>query len=213
MQNIRQNLFFAFVYNALGVPIAAGALYPAFGILLSPMIAAAAMSLSSVSVIANALRLRRASVVKSKRLWIALAVLALAIQLVPYRPEANPAVLGEPALGFSAHARALLSRVQELPQPRDRVALVCRDRAQLVAAAARRRRGAQALRRLGVGSQEEQTRRRGGVGGPRRVDAALVLPPVAPRRSALGARATGARRGPRLDVRRCRGGQESAHEH
>jgi Cu+-exporting ATPase len=59
--NIRQNLFFAFVYNALGVPIAAGALYPAFGILLSPMFAAAAMSLSSVSVIANALRLRRIS--------------------------------------------------------------------------------------------------------------------------------------------------------
>jgi Cu+-exporting ATPase len=59
MTNIRQNLFFAFVYNVLGVPIAAGALYPSFGILLSPMIAAAAMSFSSVSVIANALRLRR----------------------------------------------------------------------------------------------------------------------------------------------------------
>ena len=59
MRNIRQNLFFAFVYNALGVPIAAGVLYPFFGLLLSPMIAAAAMSLSSVSVIANALRLRR----------------------------------------------------------------------------------------------------------------------------------------------------------
>jgi Cu+-exporting ATPase len=59
MRNIRQNLFFAFAYNALGVPIAAGVLYPAFGILLSPMIAAAAMSASSVSVIANALRLRR----------------------------------------------------------------------------------------------------------------------------------------------------------
>jgi Cu+-exporting ATPase len=59
MRNIRQNLFFAFVYNALGVPIAAGVLYPWFGVLLSPMIAAAAMSLSSVSVIANALRLRR----------------------------------------------------------------------------------------------------------------------------------------------------------
>jgi Cu+-exporting ATPase len=58
MRNIRQNLFFAFVYNALGVPIAAGALYPAFGLLLSPMIAAAAMSFSSVSVIGNALRLR-----------------------------------------------------------------------------------------------------------------------------------------------------------
>ncbi|MDJ0934476.1 MAG: copper-translocating P-type ATPase [Kiloniellales bacterium] len=57
--NIRQNLFFAFVYNALGVPLAAGALYPVFGLLLSPMIAAAAMSLSSVSVIGNALRLRR----------------------------------------------------------------------------------------------------------------------------------------------------------
>ena len=59
MANIRQNLAFAFGYNALGVPIAAGALYPAFGILPSPMIAAAAMSLSSVSVIGNALRLRR----------------------------------------------------------------------------------------------------------------------------------------------------------
>ena len=59
MRNIRQNLFFAFIYNALGVPIAAGALYPFFGILLSPMIAGAAMSFSSVSVIANALRLRR----------------------------------------------------------------------------------------------------------------------------------------------------------
>ena len=58
MRNIRQNLFFAFIYNALGVPIAAGLLYPFFGILLSPMIAAAAMSLSSVSVIGNALRLR-----------------------------------------------------------------------------------------------------------------------------------------------------------
>lgn len=58
MRNIRQNLFFAFVYNALGVPLAAGVLYPVFGLLLSPMIAAAAMSFSSVSVIANALRLR-----------------------------------------------------------------------------------------------------------------------------------------------------------
>jgi Cu+-exporting ATPase len=58
MRNIRQNLFFAFVYNALGVPIAAGVLYPFLGLLLSPMIAAAAMSFSSVSVIANALRLR-----------------------------------------------------------------------------------------------------------------------------------------------------------
>jgi Cu+-exporting ATPase len=58
MKNIRQNLFFAFVYNTIGVPIAAGVLYPAFGLLLSPMIAAAAMSFSSVSVIANALRLR-----------------------------------------------------------------------------------------------------------------------------------------------------------
>jgi Cu+-exporting ATPase len=59
MRNIKQNLFFAFVYNAAGVPIAAGVLYPFFGILLSPMIAAAAMSLSSVSVVSNALRLRR----------------------------------------------------------------------------------------------------------------------------------------------------------
>jgi Cu+-exporting ATPase len=60
MKNIKQNLFFAFIYNSLGVPIAAGVLYPFFGILLSPMIAAAAMSFSSVSVIGNALRLRRA---------------------------------------------------------------------------------------------------------------------------------------------------------
>lgn len=58
MSNIRQNLFFAFIYNAAGVPIAAGVLYPTFGILLSPIIAAAAMALSSVSVVGNALRLR-----------------------------------------------------------------------------------------------------------------------------------------------------------
>jgi P-type Cu+ transporter len=62
MSNIRQNLFFAFVYNVLGVPVAAGVLYPFFGLLLSPMIASAAMTFSSVSVIANALRLRRAAV-------------------------------------------------------------------------------------------------------------------------------------------------------
>jgi Cu+-exporting ATPase len=58
MRNIRQNLVLAFVYNVLGVPIAAGILYPAFGLLLNPMVAAAAMSLSSVSVVGNALRLR-----------------------------------------------------------------------------------------------------------------------------------------------------------
>ncbi len=62
MRNIRQNLFFAFAYNALGVPIAAGVLYPLFGLLLSPMIAAAAMSFSSVSVVSNALRLRKMSI-------------------------------------------------------------------------------------------------------------------------------------------------------
>jgi Cu+-exporting ATPase len=62
MRNIRQNLFFAFVYNSLGVPIAAGVLYPVFGLLLSPMIAAAAMSFSSVSVISNALRLRTSKI-------------------------------------------------------------------------------------------------------------------------------------------------------
>ena len=61
MRNIRQNLAFAFFYNALGIPVAAGALYPLFGILPSPVVAALAMSLSSVSVIANALRLRGAS--------------------------------------------------------------------------------------------------------------------------------------------------------
>ena len=59
MRNIRENLFFAFIYNALGVSLAAGVLYPAFGLLLSPMIAAAAMTFSSVSVIGNALRLRK----------------------------------------------------------------------------------------------------------------------------------------------------------
>src|SRR5262249_44409673 len=58
MRNVQQNLFFAFVYNALGVPVAAGVLYPVFGVLLSPIIAAAAMALSSVSVVGNALRLR-----------------------------------------------------------------------------------------------------------------------------------------------------------
>ena len=62
MRNIKQNLFFAFVYNALGVPIAAGVLYPFFGILLSPIIAAAAMSFSSVSVVGYALRLRKAKI-------------------------------------------------------------------------------------------------------------------------------------------------------
>jgi Cu2+-exporting ATPase len=62
MGNIKQNLFFALVYNTLGVPIAAGVLYPFFGLLLSPMIAALAMSFSSVSVIANALRLRNADI-------------------------------------------------------------------------------------------------------------------------------------------------------
>ena len=60
MRNIRQNLFFAFIYNALGIPVAAGVLYPVFNVLLSPILAGAAMSLSSVSVIANALRLRSA---------------------------------------------------------------------------------------------------------------------------------------------------------
>ena len=61
MKNIKQNLFFAFIYNIMGVPIAAGILFPVFGLLLSPMIAAAAMSFSSVSVIVNSLRLRRIS--------------------------------------------------------------------------------------------------------------------------------------------------------
>jgi Cu+-exporting ATPase len=61
MRNIKQNLFFAFFYNALGVPIAAGVLYPFLGLLLSPMFAGAAMSMSSVSVVTNALRLRRLS--------------------------------------------------------------------------------------------------------------------------------------------------------
>jgi Cu2+-exporting ATPase len=62
LRNIRENLFFAFLYNSIGVPVAAGVLYPFFGILLSPMIAAAAMSFSSVSVIANSLRLRNAKI-------------------------------------------------------------------------------------------------------------------------------------------------------
>jgi Cu+-exporting ATPase len=60
MRNVKQNLFFAFFYNAIGVPIAAGVLYPFFGLLLSPIFAGAAMAMSSVSVVTNALRLRRA---------------------------------------------------------------------------------------------------------------------------------------------------------
>jgi Cu+-exporting ATPase len=60
MRNIKQNLFFAFFYNAAGIPVAAGVLYPAFGLLLSPVFAGAAMAVSSVSVVVNALRLRRA---------------------------------------------------------------------------------------------------------------------------------------------------------
>ena len=67
MRNIRQNLFFAFVYNAAGVPIAAGVLYPVLGIVLSPVIAAAAMALSSVSVVGNALRLRRVALERCGR--------------------------------------------------------------------------------------------------------------------------------------------------
>ena len=62
MKNIRENLFFAFIYNFLGVPVAAGLLYPFFGLLLSPMLASVAMSLSSVSVIGNALRLNRTKI-------------------------------------------------------------------------------------------------------------------------------------------------------
>ncbi len=65
MRNIKENLFLAFVYNALGIPIAAGILYPFLGLLLSPMIAAAAMSFSSVSVVSNALRLRQARIAKN----------------------------------------------------------------------------------------------------------------------------------------------------
>jgi Cation transport ATPase len=64
MSNIRQNLFFAFIYNAAGIPVAAGVLYPIFGLLLSPIIAAGAMALSSVSVVANALRLARQQAVR-----------------------------------------------------------------------------------------------------------------------------------------------------
>jgi Cu+-exporting ATPase len=63
---MKQNLGFAFLYNAIGVPVAAGVLYPAFGLLLSPMIAALAMSLSSVSVVSNALRLRRTSLAAAR---------------------------------------------------------------------------------------------------------------------------------------------------
>jgi Cu+-exporting ATPase len=59
MRTIRQNLFWAFVYNCIGIPVAAGALYPAFGVMLSPVLASAAMALSSVSVVTNSLRLRR----------------------------------------------------------------------------------------------------------------------------------------------------------
>ncbi|HTM19240.1 MAG TPA: copper-translocating P-type ATPase [Kofleriaceae bacterium] len=94
MRNIRQNLFFAFVYNVLGVPIAAGALYPVFGLLLSPMIASAAMSFSSVSVIGNALRLRRAPLGVLVRVIVIVAVLVLVVRIddlihEPARPLAQ----------------------------------------------------------------------------------------------------------------------------
>ena len=62
MKNIKQNLFWAFVYNMVGIPVAAGVLYPAFGLLLSPILASAAMAFSSVSVVSNSLRLRRARI-------------------------------------------------------------------------------------------------------------------------------------------------------
>jgi Cu+-exporting ATPase len=82
VSNIRQNLFFAFFYNTIGVPIAAGALYPAFGILLSPMIAAAAMSLSSVSVIVNALRLNRIPIVAARAVPALLLIVLAACSLL-----------------------------------------------------------------------------------------------------------------------------------
>lgn len=88
LQNIRQNLFFAFIYNALGVPVAAGILYPFFGILLSPMIASAAMSLSSVSVIANALRLRKATL--ALLLGLSLSSIASSAEM-PHDPTAHSA--------------------------------------------------------------------------------------------------------------------------
>jgi hypothetical protein len=89
MSNIRQNLFFAFIYNSAGVPIAAGVLYPAFGLLLSPIIAAAAMALSSVSVVGNALRLRRAALEEPS---IARLVLIASPTIVIWAAAASPAL-------------------------------------------------------------------------------------------------------------------------
>ena len=85
VKNMRQNLGFAFLYNALGVPIAAGVLYPATGLLLSPMLAALAMSLSSVSVIANALRLRTALFVAAMLLVVGALRAVMAFQMRPVR--------------------------------------------------------------------------------------------------------------------------------
>ncbi len=87
MRNIRQNLLFAFLYNALGIPIAAGVLYPVFGILLSPIIASAAMAMSSVSVVGNALRLKQVKLQTSPTKPPATAA---PNATAPARPGSNP---------------------------------------------------------------------------------------------------------------------------
>ena len=105
MRNIRQNLFFAFVYNMLGVPIAAGALYPAFVLLLSPIIASAAMTFSSVSVIANALRLNSEArwTVRTSRQDSATDQYFSAVELFSNREGAAPSFSG---LGMQSRLRS-----------------------------------------------------------------------------------------------------------
>ncbi len=150
MRNIRENLFFAFIYNAAGVPVAAGALYPAFGLLLSPTIAAAAMALSSVSVIANSLRLRRSridepaptdalrrSAGSRRSIWAGATAAALAIVAVlalwrPWRPGL-PVAETPPLPSAQSEAAPTAGLVPTLPTERSAETQKAETRSSVVA--------------------------------------------------------------------------------